>query len=70
MSDNPSKPSAESDAKLERQIRAERKFTLEEAIGRMAGPGSMKGASPVTRKPSSDRCSATDAAVREALLVM
>ena len=32
-----------------RQIRADRKFTLEEAIGRLAGPGAMKGASPISR---------------------
>jgi hypothetical protein len=40
---------SEADAALEREIRSERKFTLTEAIGRLAGPGSMKGASPVTR---------------------
>src|SRR5262245_35748456 len=34
---------------LEREIRDKRKFTLEEAIGRMAGPGAMKGESPVPR---------------------
>src|SRR4051794_38555413 len=39
---------AEADAELERAIRRERKFSLEEAIGRMAGPGAMKGASPMT----------------------
>jgi hypothetical protein len=50
MSSDPPEPSRESDAELEREIRAERKFTLAEAIGRMAGPGAMKGASPVTRK--------------------
>jgi hypothetical protein len=38
------------DADLEREVRAERKFSLTEAIGRMAGPGAMKGESPVTRK--------------------
>jgi hypothetical protein len=38
---------SEADAELQREIRAEREFTLAEAIGRMAGPGSMKGASPV-----------------------
>jgi hypothetical protein len=37
------------DAELEREIREKRKFTLEEAIGRMAGPGAMKGESPVPR---------------------
>jgi hypothetical protein len=35
---------------LEREIRADRKFSLSEAIGRMAGGDLMKGASPVTRK--------------------
>jgi hypothetical protein len=49
MSDNQNKQRSESDAELEREIRQGRKFTLEEAIGRMAGPGAMKGASPVTR---------------------
>jgi hypothetical protein len=38
----------EADAELQREIRAERKFTLTEAIGRMAGPGAMKGESPVS----------------------
>ena len=39
----------EADAELEREIRGERKFTLAEAIGRLAGPGAMKGESPVAR---------------------
>jgi len=50
MSDEHSKCRTEADAELEREIRAERKFSLAEAIGRMAGPGMMKGVSPVTRK--------------------
>jgi hypothetical protein len=50
MSDEKPKPTSEADAELERQIRAERKFSLTEAIGRMAGPGAMKGESPVDRK--------------------
>src|SRR3954447_16406603 len=49
MSDNQDTHGSESDAELEREIRKERKFTLEEAIGRLAGPGAMKGESPVTR---------------------
>ena len=49
MSDNQNKQCSESDAELEREIRQERKFTLAEAIGRMAGPGALKGASPVPR---------------------
>ena len=40
---------SESDANLEREIRDGRKFTLEEAIARMVGPGGMKGTSPITR---------------------
>jgi len=49
MSDNKDTPRSEADAELEREIRKGRKFTLDEAIGRMAGPGAMKGVSPVTR---------------------
>jgi hypothetical protein len=47
--DQPKKPS-DADADLEREIRADRKFSLTEAIGRMAGGGAMKGVSPVTGK--------------------
>ena len=36
------------DAELEREIRQERKFSIEEAIARRAGKDLMKGASPVT----------------------
>jgi hypothetical protein len=50
MSDNKDKQRSEADAELEREIRRGREFTLEEAIGRMAGPGAMKGESPVTRR--------------------
>src|SRR5262245_61564085 len=49
MSDNQHSQRREANAELEREIREGRKFTLEEAIGRMAGPGAMKGASPVAR---------------------
>src|SRR5262245_58716925 len=49
MTDQKDKQRSEADADLEREIRQGRKFTLEEAIGRLAGPGAMKGASPVTR---------------------
>src|SRR4029453_39925 len=41
---------SDKDAELEREIRADRKFSLSEAIGRMAGPGMMKGVSPVSPK--------------------
>src|SRR6516164_11025897 len=49
MSDNKDTQRSEADAELEREIRKGRKFTLEEAIGRLAGPGAMKGESPVAR---------------------
>ena len=49
MSDNEGTPRSEADAELEREIRKGRKFTLEAAIGRLAGPGAMKGESPVSR---------------------
>ena len=43
MSDKQDKQRSESDSELEREIREGRKFTLEEAIARMVGPGGMKG---------------------------
>lgn len=49
MRDEQSKRRAERDAELEREVRKERQYSLSEAIGRLAGPGSMKGESPVTR---------------------
>jgi len=49
MSDNNDKQRSEADEELEREIRKGRKFSLAEAIGRMAGPGAMKGVSPVAR---------------------
>ena len=49
MSENPDTPPSDKDAELEREILADRKFSLGEAIGRMAG-GLMKGVSPVTPK--------------------
>jgi hypothetical protein len=49
MTDHQDKLRSEADAELEREIRQGRKFTLEEAVGRLAGPGAMKGASPVAR---------------------
>jgi hypothetical protein len=44
------KCTSEADAELEREIREERKFSLEEAIMRMAGPGALKGESPIAPK--------------------
>jgi hypothetical protein len=39
----------EEQAGIEREIRRARKFTPQEALANMAGPGAMKGASPVSR---------------------
>ncbi|MBL8824073.1 MAG: hypothetical protein JNJ77_15910 [Planctomycetia bacterium] len=39
---------------LEKEIRRGRKFTIAEAIGRMAGPGMMKGVSPISGKQQAD----------------
>ena len=50
MSDEQPKRPSDADAELEREIRKERKFSLAEAIGRLGGPGMMKGVSPITRK--------------------
>jgi hypothetical protein len=49
MGDGQETQSSDADAELEREILQGRKFTLEEAIARLAGPGAMKGASPVAR---------------------
>ena len=46
MPDDPDKLTEEE--QLEREIRLGRKFSAREAMARMAGPGSMKGASPVS----------------------
>jgi hypothetical protein len=50
MSDTDDKRRSEADAELEREIRKGRKFSVAEAIGRMAGPGAMKGVSPIPRE--------------------
>jgi hypothetical protein len=47
--DRPQRPDPTS-AELEREIRDQRKFSLADAIGRLAGPGMMKGVSPATPK--------------------
>ena len=49
MTDGKDKARSESDSELEREVREGRKFSLAEAIGRSAGPGAMKGESPVPR---------------------
>jgi hypothetical protein len=48
MSEKDETKRSEADAELEREIRKGRKFTLQEAIGRLAD-GAMKGESPVAR---------------------
>jgi hypothetical protein len=50
MSEKPDSKSADRNEEIEREIRANRKFSLNEAIGRIAGGDFMKGGSPVTRK--------------------
>ena len=42
------KSRSEADAEIEREIRLGRKFSAKDAMARMAGPGAMKGASPVS----------------------
>src|SRR5687768_8997581 len=54
MSDDQTQRRSDADAQLEREIRKERKFSLAEAIGRLAGPGAMKGASPIARKQQAE----------------
>jgi hypothetical protein len=49
MSERQETQRSEADAELEREILRARKPTLAEAIGRLAGPGAMKGESPITR---------------------
>lgn len=49
MKEDRDKQRSEADADLERELRQARKFSPEEALARMAGPGAMKGASPVSR---------------------
>ena len=50
MNEENKTPTGPGDAELEREIRSRRKFSLAEAIGRLAGGDLMKGASPVTLK--------------------
>ena len=64
MGGNRDKPRSDADAEQEQEIPADRKFSLSQAIGRMAAGEEMKLASPVTasgrlRRPSRTSCSAT-----------
>lgn len=47
--DDKDKQRSNADADVEAEIRQGRKFSATEAMARMAGPGAMKGASPVSR---------------------
>lgn len=47
-------PRDPSETDIEREIRHGRKFTAEEAIGRLAGPGAMKGASAISRQQEAE----------------
>ncbi len=49
MSDPQNPEDSEAESELVREIREGKKFTLEEAIARLAGPGAMKGESPIAR---------------------
>jgi hypothetical protein len=49
MSDNTDTESSDRDEEIERELRTTRTFSLNEAIGRIAGGGFMKGGSPVSR---------------------
>jgi len=42
------------DSDIEKEIRGRRKFTPQEAMARMAGPGAMKGASPVAQSQQAE----------------
>jgi hypothetical protein len=50
MSDKPDPESPGTDDDLEREVRSTRKFSLNEAIGRLAGGDFMKDGTPVSRK--------------------
>jgi len=50
MSEDPDTKSADGSEAIEREIRTTRKFSLNDAIGQLAGGDFMKGGSPVTRK--------------------
>ena len=50
MSEKPDTKSTDRIAEIERELRTNRKFSLSEAIGQIAGGDVMKGGSPVTRK--------------------
>jgi hypothetical protein len=54
MDNEQDKQRSDSKADLESEIRRGRQFTPQEALARMAGPGAMKGASPVSRQQQAE----------------
>ncbi len=48
MNDEREKQQSEADSDIEREIRQGRKLSAKDLMARMAGPGAMKGASPVS----------------------
>src|SRR5512139_3818245 len=48
MNNDDDKPTSDANSDVEKEIRQGRKFSTREAMARMAGPGAMKGASPVS----------------------
>lgn len=56
MPDNAPQQSVDADQSVERELRElrqNRKFSLEQALGELAGPGMLKGVSPVARREQS-----------------
>lgn len=54
MSEDQSHSRSDQWKQIEREVRKDRSFSLADAIGQLAGPGAMKGASPVTRKQQAE----------------
>jgi hypothetical protein len=54
MSNDQPKTRAEVEAELQREFLRDRKFSLADAISRLAGPGMMKGASPIPQKQQAE----------------
>ena len=50
MSDDPQTHSTDKNEEIDREIRMNRKFSMNEALGQMAGGEFMKGGSPLSRK--------------------
>ena len=54
MAENEKPKPPQSDEELEREIRKGRKFSVEDALGRMAGQDMMKGGSPVSPRQQAE----------------